>query len=195
MKLDFIKLNNIEYLIIALNTGCINFYKFENILNSESNEDNKDDDDIIELSDIKTEFELLGHSNRVKDFSIYQEEHKINESNNNNNDKKILTYLISVSSDGRIVIWDLNLRDQVAVYSTGERLNVVTTVSESIEKSSTMKKREEDNEEENSVNNNIDSEYESDGEGLAEIMKGKRKKLSKKAKRKQKEKLISVELE
>lgn len=192
MKLDFIKLNNIEYLIIALNTGCINFYKFEDILNSESNEDNEDDDDIIELSDIKTEFELLGHSNRVKDFSIYQEEHKINESNN---DKKILTYLISVSSDGRIVIWDLNLRDQVAVYSTGERLNVVTTVSESIEKSSTMKKREEDNEEENSVNNNIDSEYESDGEGLAEIMKGKRKKLSKKAKRKQKEKLISVELE
>ncbi|GMF98338.1 hypothetical protein B5S30_g4818 [[Candida] boidinii] len=189
MKLDFIKLNNIEYLIIALNTGSINFYKFEDILNSTNGNDDdsgNDDDDIIELSDIKTEFELLGHSNRVKDFSIYQEEHKTGDI------KKILTYLISVSSDGRIVIWDLNLRDQVAVYSTGERLNVVTTVSESIEKASTMKKREDDTE--NGVSN-IDSEYESDGEGLAEIMKGRKKKLSKKAKRKQKEKLISVELE
>jgi protein MAK11 len=103
-------------------------------------------------------------------------------------------YMVTISSDGKIVVWDLRVEvmDQVAVYSTGERLNVVSTVQESVEKASTMKPIY--NPDEASKDVATDSEYESDGESLAHIMKGGKRK-SKKKQRQAKKKLLEVEVE
>ena len=39
-----------------------------------------------------------------------------------------MKYLVSFSSDGRIVSWKLLLKDKIADYYTGERLNFVVTI-------------------------------------------------------------------
>lgn len=62
------------------------------------------------------EFVLRGHATRVKDFSILN------------------NFMASVSTDGNIVVWDLEKRDQVAVYNAGDRLNCVVLVPDEIEK-------------------------------------------------------------
>ncbi|GMG39433.1 unnamed protein product [Ambrosiozyma monospora] len=98
---------------------------------------------------------------------------------------------LKVSPYGKIVVWDLAKRDQVAVYDTGERLNVVSTVNESIEKAGSMKPRY-DPTKDNELANATESEYESDGESLGYMLKGKKKK-SKKQMRKERKKLLSVE--
>lgn len=62
------------------------------------------------------EFTLHGHASRVKDFSVLNQ------------------YMASVSTDGNIVVWDLEKRDQIAVYNAGDRLNCVVLVPDEIEK-------------------------------------------------------------
>lgn len=128
MDIEFVTLDNkIEYIIIALNDGSINFYEFtDKIFNPK---DNKSVDDIDggNLDSLpEPSFKLQGHASRVKGISIFKEL----------NNGKLYVFMVSISSDGQIVVWNLDskIMDQVAVYSTGERLNVVSTVQESIEK-------------------------------------------------------------
>jgi protein MAK11 len=82
-----------------------------------------------ELKEDKATFVLQGHGIRVKHFNLYfYEQNKT-------------WYMASVSSDGKIVVWDLANKDQAAVYSTGDRLNCVVVVPDNVEKYETMKKR------------------------------------------------------
>ncbi|GMM30299.1 Mak11 protein [Martiniozyma asiatica (nom. inval.)] len=183
MCIDFITLDKKDYLVVGLSNGAINFYHFdqsENLLTPQENITGSPEE-TPQLP--KAEFELHGHGNRVKGFSVFK-----------SNDE---TYLTSISSDGKIVVWDLttgskNFKDQIAVYDSGERLNVIATVEEEIEKASTMKPIYNPDD----FGYGTESEYESDAEGLKEIMEGRRKnKQSKKAKKKAKAKLLSVEIE
>lgn len=137
-----------EYLVLGIGNGAIQFYKF---------------DDFVAGND-EPEFELMGHTNRIKDLTLFQGA----ETNN-------IPYLISVLSDGRIVIWDArkDVRDQVAVYDTGERLNCVVACPEGVEKALTMKKRSAD------IEYQLELEYESDGE-TRKLMMGKKKRKGKK---------------
>lgn len=186
MDVEFVILDDKkEYLVIALNDGSINFYEFNDDTFNNSDKINDIDGGNLEALP-KPNFTLQGHASRVKGISIYKE--LIN--------NKMYTFMVSISSDGQIVVWnlDLNIMDQVAVYSTGERLNVVSTVHESIEKASTMKPIYNPDEE-NKDGGITDSEYESDGESLAHVMKGRTKKMSKKKQRKEKKKLLKVEME
>lgn len=153
-----------EYLCVGISDGNIQFYPTKKLLLDEPH--------------IKEpEFSLLGHTNRVKDFKFYQNEFG--------------TYLVSIGSDGRIVVWDMKEREQIAVYDCGERLNCLAVCNESIEKYETMKKR--------ALLENVEqSEAElSDTEELKKVMfgtknKNKKKKKSKGQNKKQK---VSVELE
>lgn len=148
MCMEFLKLGDMEYLILGENDGSLCFYDFKKMQEageakeekkekkkgededseSGSDEDSDSDDNDEVSSEIQIgepEFKLQGHATRVKDMSIYQEKRL--------SDGKVFTYIVSISSDGRIVIWDMDVKDQVAVYATGERLNVVSTVQEAIE--------------------------------------------------------------
>lgn len=130
-----------------------------------------------EEPDVKEpEFSLLGHTNRVKDFKFYKNEFG--------------TYLTSIGSDGRIVVWDMKTREQVAVYDCGERLNCLAVCDESIEKYETMRKR--------TIMEDVEqSEAEvSDTEEIKKAMFGKKNKKAKKNKKKNhKVQKVSVELE
>ena len=187
MAVEFVTLaNGKEYLVLALNDGSINFYEFNDCIyepvGKEVNEIDGGDLDSIP----KPVFCLQGHAVRVKGISFYEE--LVN--------GKLYIYMTSISSDGQIVVWnlDVSVMDQVAVYSTGERLNVICTVQESIEKAGTMKPIYNPNDEK-LKDVATESEYESDGESLAHVMEGRKKKKSKKKQRREQRKLIQVELE
>ncbi|CDO94548.1 unnamed protein product [Kluyveromyces dobzhanskii CBS 2104] len=170
-----------EYLVVGLNDGKIQFWKTSNLyedIPEEEEEDEEDDEGTKEKTpELKPEFTLLGHSNRVKDFSFYQNEFG--------------HYLVSIGSDGRIVVWDLKTRDQVAVYDCGERLNCVAVCDESIEKYDTVKKRVQDEE----VELGEPSDVEADPEELKNIMLGKKAKKSKNKKSGNKKRKVEVQLE
>lgn len=165
-----------QNLIVGLSNGKIQVFDLSKILNFKQktvpNEEQKENkENVILASSIVPEYSLIGHVNRIKDFKIYK---------NNKGDASSTSYLVSISSDGKIVVWDLFKKDQVAVYDTGERLNCVTLVSESIEKANTMKKRELDAEDDYKT----ESEYETDGEGSKKILFGNNK--NKKSKQRKK---------
>lgn len=75
-------------------------------------------------------FELQGHATRVKDFSVWQH------------------YLASVSTDGNIVVWDLDTREQLGVYNAGDRLNCVALIPDELEKLRPKRELEAEPEEE-----------------------------------------------
>lgn len=155
MHIEIYKVEDVEYAVVGLGNGSLEFY---------------DINDLTTESDEQPEpiFKLVGHTNRIKDFKLYK--------------VKDETYLISISSDGNIVVWDLALKDQVAVYNTGERLNCVEVSAESVEKIETMKRRydELDNED---VASASESENEADHAELKRIMEGRKKKKGKKSKK------------
>lgn len=184
MDVQFVVLSGREFMVVALNNGSIDFYEFKDSLFKLESKKIKDIDGATLENLPKPTYSLQGHASRVKGISFYKE--IIN--------GKLHEYMVSISSDGKIVVWNLDLAvmDQVAVYSTGERLNVVSTVQETIEKASTMKPIYNPDDKYKDVA--TDSEYESDGESLAHIMKGG-KRVSKKKQRKEKKKLLSVEIE
>ncbi|EGW35703.1 uncharacterized protein SPAPADRAFT_147233 [Spathaspora passalidarum NRRL Y-27907] len=178
MCIDILLVAGKEWLVTGLGNGAIDFYDFqEQIVSTVEEDESKVLDSKPEQ--LKPVFELRGHTNRIKGISFYNEE---------------LPLLVSVSSDGKIVVWNLSeqVRDQVAIYDTGERLNCVVTSPESIEKMDTMKRRftsleDMHGEEEGGVS---ESEYETDGEEIQRIMKGKKAK-----KKKSKKTKVSVTLE
>ena len=102
------------------------------ILMDQITEEIKSEDSEEELSTATlpdSAFKVVGHAVRVKHFSFYHYE------------PTDVIYMSSVSSDGNLVIWDLNTRDQIAVYNTGDRLNCCVMVSEDVEHYEEMKKR------------------------------------------------------
>ncbi|KAJ8146909.1 hypothetical protein OY671_000034 [Metschnikowia pulcherrima] len=144
MCLETISIDSKEYLVVGLNNGAIQFYDVAKTLSDENPE---------------PEFTLQGHSNRVKGISFMCSE----------SDTHNVPFLVSVSSDGKIVVWNLTKRDQVAVYDSGERLNCVAVCGESVEKADTMKRRFEDVEG-GEGNEPSDTEYETDGEELRKVL-------------------------
>lgn len=174
-----------EYLVVGLNDGSVQFWKtsklYEDVpepeVEEEEEEEEANDDKgkkEAKTPSLEPEFTLLGHSNRVKDFQFYKNEHG--------------HYLVTIGSDGRIVVWDMKIKDQIAVYDSGERLNCVAVCDESIEKYDTVKKRTSED-----VELGEQSEAEADPEELKKIMMGKTSK-SKKKKGSKKRK-VDIQLE
>lgn len=174
MCMETVQIGTGEWLATGHGDGSIAFYRLLDLLaETENTSEDKVWEKQPELMD--PEFRLQGHTNRIKDISLIN--HPV-ETNG-------VPYLISVSSDGNIVVWDLseNVRDQVAVYSSGERLNCVVACPEAVEKVGTMKKRASELEDVPS-----ELEYETDGEEIRRVMLSK-----KKGKKKKRKVLISLE--
>lgn len=164
MCMEVVSIGTVEYLVTGHSNGSIEFLEVQQALDAE---------------DPQPAFVLQGHSNRIKGIAFFCSD----------TDTGGIPYLVSVSSDGKIVVWDVSegLRDQVAVYDSGERLNCVAVCAETVEKSETMKRRLE---EADGVEPS-ESEYETDGEEIRKVM------LLKKAKKKAKKNKpkVSVTLE
>lgn len=104
-----------NYLVTSHGDGKIALYKMDNLINLDE--------------DVEDPVELVGHGSRVKHFDHLHDEDSGKH------------YLSSVSSDGKIVVWDMSIKDQIAVYSTGDRLNCVLMFPECIERPETMRKQ------------------------------------------------------
>ncbi|CAK7909969.1 protein Mak11p [[Candida] anglica] len=184
MCMEVMEVAGKQYFVTGHTDGRINFYSIESQM-LVRREHQEDEDKIWETKPeaITPEFTLHGHTNRVKDITLFCDQRATNG----------IPYLISVSSDGKIVVWDLteSVRDQVAVYDSGERLNCVVACPEDVEKMDSMKKRSSEFDEEDDIASG--SEYETDGEEIKAIMKGGNKR-GKKNKRSKKTK-VSVTLE
>lgn len=164
MCMEVVAIQDKEYLVAGQSNGTIEFWPMDQVLTEE---------------EPKPEFTLRGHSNRIKGISFFCSE----------TETSGIPYLVSVSSDGKIVVWDVSetKRDQVAVYDSGERLNCVAVCAESVEHAEGMKRRHDEVE----GPEPSESEYETDGEEVRRVMLGnKKKKKGKKSKPK-----VSVTLE
>lgn len=144
MHLEGTNIDGKYYLAVGLSNGRVFFYNTESLFEEEAR-------------DTEPEFDLLGHTNRIKDFKFY--------------DNEFGSYLVTIGSDGKIVVWDMKKKEQIAVYDAGERLNCLAMCDEATEKYETVRKREAET-------NEIDeqSEVERDVEDLKQEMFGKSKK-------------------
>jgi len=182
MHLEIYEIDGVEYAIVGLNNGTLEFYDIKDLTKETEKKDeaekDEDDEDDEEESKPEPKFKLTGHTNRIKDFKLYRVHDE--------------TYLVSVSSDGNIVVWDLAIKDQIAVYNTGQRLNCVEVSAESVEKIDTMKRRYDAVDEDDNASAS-ESENEADRAELKRIMEGRTKKKTKKSKKNAAK--VSVELE
>lgn len=164
--LDIFVLDNVEYVVTSHDNGTINFVPLSEFL-KETEEDEEDSDDEKKAEEFSIEnlpesaFKLQGHASRVKHFSFFYSKDRSTH------------YMTSVSSSGGIVVWNLekSVRDQVAVYETGNRLNCCIMVPEDVERFETMKKRKRINADGDFLSEAEDtdfSEVESDFESEAE---------------------------
>lgn len=160
MCMETFVIGDTEYLASGHSNGTIEFLEFAKAISQEAPE---------------SDFTLQGHSTRIKGIA-----HICSPDTNNK------PFLVSVSSDGKIVVWDLTSKDQVAVYDSGERLNCVAVCGEGVEKADTMKRLRD----EMAVS---ESEYETDAEEVRRVMLGRKKK-GKKGKKQSKPK-VTVTLE
>ncbi|KAJ8096897.1 WD40-repeat-containing domain protein [Lipomyces tetrasporus] len=116
--------SQVEYLVTSDSTGSITFRD-----TARASED-----------DIPIAFELKAHTIRVKDFDFYtRAAPSVLCPDGKDAKTDTATFMSSVSSDGKIVIWNLNAREPIAVYQTNERLNCCTLVAEEVEKYDTRK--------------------------------------------------------
>ncbi|EHN01441.1 Mak11p [Saccharomyces cerevisiae x Saccharomyces kudriavzevii VIN7] len=175
LETHILPFDNREYLTVGVSDGNVHFYPCEQLF-KENEENEKEHEEESGEKKIEPAFSLLGHTNRVKDFKFYKNDFG--------------TYLVTIGSDGKIVVWDMSTKEQVAVYDCGERLNCLTLCDEDIEKYSTMRKRDA-----GTAELGEQSEVESDTEELKKIMFGEKKKLNKKKKKQLKKSKVSVELE
>lgn len=178
MCMEVIQVHDKSWLVIGNGSGAIEFYDLKVLCEKAADFNSEQDQSTLPLEDVTPEFSLRGHTNRIKDVTFICHP----------TETKNVPYLVSVSSDGKIVIWDLteDIRDQVAVYDSGERLNCVAACFETIEKSDTMKRRLDSTEGDN--NDFSESEYETDGEEVKKVLN----KRSKKDKKKNKKSKITV---
>lgn len=152
-----------DYLAVGLSNGRVNFYTTESLFEEDA-------------KDIQPEFDLLGHTNRIKDFKFY--------------DNEFGSYMVTISSDGKVIVWDMKKREQLAVYDVGERLNCLAMCDEATEKYETVRKRDTE-----SAEIDEQSEVENDVEELKQEMFGKTKKKSSKNKKRKGNKKVSIEME
>ncbi|KAF3993519.1 hypothetical protein FT663_01854 [Candidozyma haemuli var. vulneris] len=166
MCLEVLNIEGKEFLVTGHSNGSIEFVELEKVLSSEE-------------ETVEPDFSFRGHSNRVKGLSFFCDEIET----------KGIPYLVSVSSDGRIVVWDVRskVRDQVAVYDSGERLNCVAVCGETVEKAATMKRTHQESEK----SAPSDSEYETDAEEAKKVLLSEKKK---KRGKKNKKSKVSVTL-
>lgn len=168
MCVEIVIVAGTEYIVTGHSDGSIEFLELSKVL---------------EEKNLEPQFVLRGHSNRVKGVSFFC-----------NEETSDIPYLVSVSSDGKIVVWDVseNVRDQVAVYDSGERLNCIAVCGESVEKEETMKRRFNEIE----AKDVSESEYETDGEEVRKIMLDTTQKKRKKGKKgKGNKSKVSISLE
>lgn len=178
MCMDILNIEGKHTLVTGHGNGSIDFYDFEEkVLPAKESESEQTVWDST-ADTMEPDFVLRGHTNRIKGITYIKNPETLD-----------IPYLISVSSDGKIVVWNIlsDVRDQVAVYDSGERLNCVVACPESVEKFNTMKRRYNEIDE---TNNDAlsESEYETDGEEIKKV-------LSKKGKGKKKKTKVSVTLE
>ena len=169
-----------EWLVTGNGNGSINFFDLAQGIRSDTDSENKE---AHKVEIVEPNFTLMGHSSRVKGLAFY-----LHQSLPRNT-----PLLVSISSDGNIVVWDLSVdvKDQIAVYNCGERLNCVVTCPESIEKASTMKRiHVKDSDAEDFT----ESEYETDSEEIKKFQSNQRTKKGRKEKKNKKPK-VSVNLE
>ncbi|SCU94499.1 LAFA_0F22188g1_1 [Lachancea sp. 'fantastica'] len=161
-----------EYIVVGQGNGSIAMYATKELYGEEEKPSEE------ENTTPAPECCLQGHSIRIKDFKFYSNEFG--------------HYLVSISSDGKIVVWDMASKEQVAVYDCGERLNCLALCDETIEKYETIKKRDADE-----VDLGEQSEPEEDSENLKQIMLGTKsvKKRRKNNKSGSKSKKVEVQLE
>ncbi|CAR21817.1 Mak11p [Lachancea thermotolerans CBS 6340] len=176
MHLEVEKINDKQYIVVALGNGSVSMYQGEQLFKDDADEaEEAEKTGDAEETPITPEYTLQGHATRVKDFKFYRNEFG--------------HYLVTISSDGKIVVWDMSNREQVAVYDCGERLNCLAICDESVERYEMMKKRVAEE-----ADLGEQSEVEEDTEDLKSIMLGTNKKKSKKS-RSKKNKKVKVQLE
>ncbi|KAK7207866.1 WD40-repeat-containing domain protein [Myxozyma melibiosi] len=113
----------VDYLVSSDSTGSITFRDVEAVT-----------EDTMPVS-----FKLEAHTSRVKDFTFFARAPPALLKNRSDElSDKQTTFMSSVSSDGKIVIWNVNAREPIAVYETSERLNCCTLVAEEVEKYETV---------------------------------------------------------
>ena len=167
MHMEREEINGSEYLVVGLSDGSIQFFATEPLFS----------EDYDKSAVIKPEYLLQGHTSRVKDLAFYTNEHG--------------TYLVSIGSDGKIIVWSISVdkQEEVAVYDCGERLNCLAVCDESIEKYESTKKRDSE-----TAQIDEQSEVESDPEELRRVLFGKHKK-NRKNKGRNKVQKVSVQME
>ncbi|GMM36137.1 Mak11 protein [Saccharomycopsis crataegensis] len=181
MHMEIYKIKEVEYLVISLNNASIEFFDLHKVIDSHKDDDEEEEEEETKKPD-EPEFRLIGHASRVKDFKLFQPS------------DCDTVFFISISSDGKIVVWNMDTKDQIAVYDAGERLNCVEVVPEAVEKTATMRKRQL---EATDSGYKTESEYETDGEGSRKILfgTGGNKKKRTKNKKMKRENKASVEIE
>lgn len=120
---EYVSLNGKEYFAFSNSRGVIRFVdmdKFEGSVNDEKNEFRTEDEDIDTIS-----FKVQPHATRVKDFSF------ITPANVPEDDRHV--YMCSVSTDSKLIVTDMETRETVGAYNTGDRLNCVVMIQEDVE--------------------------------------------------------------
>lgn len=181
--MEIYTLDGVEYVVTSHNDGSVIFIPLSEFLTENEKEEEEEDKEVQDISIDslpESSFKLQGHGNRVKHFNFFFHE------------PTKTHFLSTVSSNGQLVIWNLekDIRDQVAVYATGNRLNCCIMVSDDIEQFESMKKRRrinDDGEFLSEAENTDFSEAESELDE-EEIDKLKTQKLEKKQKRANKRK-------
>lgn len=116
--LDIVVHNDVEYIVSSHGNGRIEFRELGKVIAEMDKEEEQEQE---------PSFVLQGHGTRVKQFSFFTANETL--------------FLTSVSSDGNIVVWDLTLKDQVAVYQSGDRLNCCVMIPDDVEDLESMKDR------------------------------------------------------
>lgn len=133
------------YLAVSLSNGKLLFFDMQRVIESSDSENKKSEAD---TSDITPSFELTGHGTRVKSFSSL--------------DVAGTTLLVSISSDGKIVVWDMLARDQIAVYMSADRLNCCVVMPDDVENLLKRKRLPEEEEQKQEQEQEVDSGDEAD---------------------------------
>lgn len=115
------------YLVLSLGNGKILFYSVSTLTDKSLYKETSP-------VQVAPSFELVGHATRVKSFSTLDIENT--------------TLMTSISSDGKIVVWDLMAKDQIAVYMSGDRLNCCVVMPDSGEQLLKRPRTEQDDEDE-----------------------------------------------
>lgn len=120
---EYVSIDGKEYFAFSNSRGVIRFVdmdEFEGKVNDSKKEFMTEDEDINTIS-----FKVQPHATRVKDFSF------IVPDNVPEQDRHV--YMTSVSTDSKLVITDMNSRETVGAYNTGDRLNCCVMVQEDVE--------------------------------------------------------------